>query len=159
MIFVFVLVQAHFMPGLLPAQNDLLPDLSLLLAVSWGLLLEWTWALPLAFFTGLALDISAASLLPIGLQALLFSIVVLFVTLISQDFIHSSAMRAVTVSLFAALGYRLMLLLAGQLLGYNTLQIQNITQVVLPVSFIDAAIMLAIFVLVRRLSKFGASRE
>jgi cell shape-determining protein MreD len=130
-----------------------------LLVVSWALLLDWSWALSLAFLTGLALDFSAGSLFPIGIQALLFCAVVLPVSLVSREYIQAGSLRSVPVGLAAALGYRVLLLLAGQLLGYNNLQLSNLTQVVIPVAIIDAALMVLVFILVRRLSNIGASRE
>jgi len=136
-----------------------IPDLVLLLVVAWSLMLEWNWSLTLAFFAGLALDVLGASLYPLGFNALLFIIVALPLTLINRENFRLGVLRSVPITLAAALGYRVLLLLGGRVLGYNNLQIQNITQIVLPVAIIDAALMLAMFVIIRWLSKIGMSRE
>lgn len=147
------------MPGVLPGVGLFIPDLVLLLVVAWSLMLEWNWSLTLAFFAGLALDVLGASLYPLGFNALLFIIVALPLTLINRENFRLGVLRSVPITLAAALGYRVLLLLGGRVLGYNNLQIQNITQIVLPVAIIDAALMLAMFVIIRWLSKIGMSRE
>jgi rod shape-determining protein MreD len=147
------------LPGVLPGAGQFIPDLVLLLAVAWSLMLEWNWSLTLAFFAGLALDFLGSSLYPLGFNALLFIIIVLPLTLINRENLRLGVLRSVPIALGAALGYRILLLLGGRILGYNNLQLQNITQVVLPVAIIDAALMLALFVIIRWLSKIGASRE
>jgi len=143
----------------LPGVGLFIPDLVLLLVVAWSLMLEWNWSLTLAFFAGLALDVLGASLYPLGFNALLFIIVALPLTLINRENFRLGVLRSVPITLAAALGYRVLLLLGGRVLGYNNLQIQNITQIVLPVAIIDAALMLAMFVIIRWLSKIGMSRE
>lgn len=147
------------MPGVLLGVGLFIPDLVLLLVVAWSLMLEWNWSLTLAFFAGLALDVLGASLYPLGFNALLFIIVALPLTLINRENFRLGVLRSVPITLAAALGYRVLLLLGGRVLGYNNLQIQNITQIVLPVAIIDAALMLAMFVIIRWLSKIGMSRE
>jgi len=147
------------LPGVLLGVGLFIPDLVLLLVVAWSLMLEWNWSLTLAFFAGLALDVLGASLYPLGFNALLFIIVALPLTLINRENFRLGVLRSVPITLAAALGYRVLLLLGGRVLGYNNLQIQNITQIVLPVAIIDAALMLAMFVIIRWLSKIGMSRE
>jgi rod shape-determining protein MreD len=159
LIVLFALIQGQFLPGLLPSLNQTIPDLTLLLVVSWALLLEWTWALPLAFLAGLALDLIGASLYPVGFEALLFVLVAFPVTMVNKQGLQGSSLRSIPIALFAAVGYRLLMLLAGQVLGYNNFQISNIFQVVLTVSIIDAALMLVVFLVVSRLSRVGSPRD
>jgi rod shape-determining protein MreD len=155
----FTLVQGQFLPGLLPSLDQAIPDLTLLLVVSWALLLEWNWSLPLAFLAGLALDLIGASLYPLGFEALLFVLVAFPVTIVNKEAIQGSALRSIPIALIASLGYRVILLLAGQLLGYNNFQSSNFFQIVLTVSIIDAALMLVVFIVVSRLSQIGSPRD
>jgi rod shape-determining protein MreD len=153
------LLQTQFLPAFLPGVNQYVPDLLLLIVVSWALVLDWRWTLPTAFGAGLLLDLLNPSYYPIGVNALLFTLVALGVGLIGQDPFRSGVIRSVPVALAAALGYRAARLLVERILSYNNFQLAIIVQVILPVVVIDAALMLFVFGLVRGISRIRAPRE
>ncbi len=144
------------MPAILPTLNQFIPDLSLLVVITWALTLRWQWAIPLGFFTGLALDLINPAPYPTGLNTLLYTLIALVVGLFSQRSISAGIIRAVPITLATALTYRILLLLGQRVVGYNNLQFNLITQVILPVAVIDAALMLLVFVVVRAASRIGA---
>ena len=147
------------MPALLPNLNQFIPDLTLLVVVTWALTLRWQWAIPLGFFTGLVLDLINPTVGLVGLNALLYTLAAVVVGLLSQRPFSTGLVRAVPITLITALSYRILLLLGQRLLGYNNLQFNLITQVVLPVAVIDAALMLLVFVVIRAISRIGAPKE
>lgn len=147
------------MPALLPNLNQFIPDLTLLVVVTWALTLRWQWAIPLGFFTGLVLDLINPAIGLVGLNALLYTLAAVVVGLLSQRPFSTGLVRAVPITLITALSYRILLLLGQRLLGYNNLQFNLITQVVLPVAVIDAALMLLVFVVIRAISWIGAPKE
>jgi rod shape-determining protein MreD len=153
------LLQTEFLPAILPNLNQFIPDLTLLVVITWALSLRWQWSLPLAFFTGLALDLMNPQLWPVGMNALLYSLVALIVGLLGQRPFSAGVVRAVPITLVTVLAYRFLLLLGQQLVGYNNWQFNVITQVVLPVAVIDAALMLVVFGSVRAISRIGAPTE
>jgi hypothetical protein len=61
--------------------------------------------------------------------------------------------------LVAGVAYRVVLLLIGQFLRYNTIQSQVIFQVVLPAAVINAAIMFLLFIPIRFVTRIGAERQ
>jgi hypothetical protein len=65
----------------------------------------------------------------------------------------------VPVALLSALVYRIALLLAERVIGYNNFQPAVIVQVVLPVVVIDAALMILVYGLVGFVSRIKAPRE
>ena len=138
-----------------------MPDLVLLVVVSWSLLLEdIRLALIAAFAAGIIMDfVAAPQIYPIGLNALLFSLIALMVSYLGQNPFISGNLRSVPVALLSALVYRIALLLAERVLGYNNFQPAVIAQVILPVVVIDAALMIVIFGLVRFMSRIKAPRE
>lgn len=144
---------------MLPNLNQFIPDLTLLVVIAWALTLRWQWAVPLGFFTGLALDLMNPALSLVGMNALLYTLVALLVSLLSQRSFSSGIVRAVPITLGAVLLYRFSLLLGQRILGYNNWQFSTITQVILPVAVIDAALMLVVFVAVRAISRIGAPQE
>jgi rod shape-determining protein MreD len=153
------LLQAEFLPALLPGLNQFIPDLTLLIVVAWALTLRWQWSIPLGFCTGLALDLMNPAPYLIGMNTMLYTIIALVVGLLSQHPFSLGVVRAVPITLGTAFGYRILLLLGQQVLGYNNLQLKIITQVILPVAVIDAALMLVVFVVVSTLSRVGAPKE
>ncbi|NWJ96913.1 MAG: rod shape-determining protein MreD [Chloroflexi bacterium] len=154
-----VLLQAEFLPALLPSLDQFIPDMTLLVVVTWALTLRWQWAIPLGFATGLVLDLINPATYPTGTNTLLYTIVALGVGLLRQPPFSMSVVRAIPITLCAAFSYRILLLLGQEILGYNNLQFKIILQVILPVAIIDAALMLVVFVVVRALSQIGAPRE
>ncbi len=144
---------------MLPGINQFVPDLVLLVVLSWALMLEWRWSLLAGFLAGLLVDLTSASLYPIGVNALFFSLIAFAVGLIGQDPFRSGVIRSVPVALVAALVYRLLRLLAERMLSYNNLQLALIVQVILPIVIIDAALMIFIFAFVRLVSRIRAPRE
>jgi len=154
------LLQAEFLPAFLPSLNQFIPDLSLLVILTWALTLRWQWALPLAFATGLVLDLMNPGTYLVGLNALLYTFIALVVGLLSQKSFSTGVIRAIPITLGAALTYRMLLLLGQRLVGYNNnLQFNLITQVVLPVAVLDASLMLVVFVVIRAISQIGAPAE
>ncbi len=158
LLLVAAMIQTQFLPGLLPGVDQFVPDLVLLVVVSWALLLDWRAALPTAFGAGLLLDLFNPSFYPIGLNALLFTVIALVVSLIGQDPFRSGVIRSIPVALLAALAYRVARLLAEWLLSYNNLQLTIFVQVILPVVIIDAALMVLVFAFVRAVSRIRTPR-
>jgi rod shape-determining protein MreD len=157
---VTALFQDHFLPGFLPGVSQFVPDLVLLVVVSWALLLEIRLALLAAFSAGIILDLVAApQIYPIGLHAFLFCLIAVMVSYLGQNPFISGNLRSVPVALLSALVYRMALLLAERVIGYNNFQPAVIFQVILPVIVIDAALMIVVFGLVRFLSRIKAPRE
>jgi rod shape-determining protein MreD len=157
---VTALLQNHFLPGFLPGVSQFVPDLVLLVVVSWALLLEVRLALLTAFAAGVIFDLVAApQVYPIGLNAFLFCLVALLVSYLGQNPFISGNLRSVPVALLSALVYRMSLLLAERVIGYNNFQPAIIFQVILPVIVIDAALMIVIYGIVRFLSRIKAPRE
>lgn len=160
MLLLTALLQNHFLPGFLPGVSQFVPDLVLLVVVSWSLLLEVRLALISAFAAGIILDlVSAPQIYPIGLTAFLFCLVALMVSYLGQNPFISGNLRSVPVALLSALVYRITLLLAERVLGYNNFQPAVIVQVILPVVVIDAALMILVYGLVRFLSRIKVPRE
>ncbi len=157
--FFTTLLQTQFLPAFLPGVNQFVPDVVLLVVVCWALLLDWRLSLPLGFIAGLLLDLLSASIYPVGLNALLFTLIVMAIGFVGQESFQNGIVRSVPVALGAALGYRLARLLAEQLLGYNNVQAATIVQVILPVIIIDGALMLLVFGPVRLISRLRAPRE
>ncbi len=153
------LVQTQFLPALLPSITQYVPDLLLLVVVSWALLLEEQWALPLAFGAGLFLDLLALGLHPVGFNALLFSLSAAIINRTAPNRSNTTVIRAVPVALLAAAGYHLAGLLADRLLGYNNFQTNVIFQILLPLIIIDAALMLVIFGMVRLVTRTKSARD
>lgn len=154
------LIQNHFLPAFLPGVSQFVPDLVLLVVVSWSLLLEVRFALIAAFAAGIIMDfVAAPQIYPIGLNALLFCLIALMVSYLGQNPFISGNLRSVPVALVSALVYRIALLLAERVIGYNNFQPAIIVQVILPVVVIDAALMILIFGLVRFISRVKAPRE
>ncbi len=159
LLLVAALLQTQFLPGLLPGVTQFVPDLVLLLVVAWALLLEWRAGLLLAFGAGLLLDLLSVGLQPLGFNALMFSLMALVISFLSQNPANASVIRAVPIMLVAALFYRGVRLLTGRFISYNNFQPALILQVVLPVVVIDAALMFLVFGLVRVFSRRRKSRE
>ncbi len=147
------------MPGVLPNLNQFIPDLMLLVVVTWALNLRWQWSIPLAFFSGLTLNLLNPSTKLVGVDALLYTFIALLVGLIARQPENTGLARAILITLGAALLYRILLLLVQQFMGYNNLQLNLLIQVILPVAIVDAALMLIVFVVVRFLSRIGAPIE
>lgn len=156
-IFIVALIQAQFLPAFLPNVSQFVPDITLLVVVTWALILPWQKSLWLAFFAGLALDLLRISVYPFGLNALLYSLIAFGLSFVGQSRFHNSLIQAVPLTVIAAVAYRVLLLLALRVLGYNSLQLNSIFNVVLPVSIIDGALMLLVFVVVRGLSRIGTN--
>lgn len=158
-VLLIALIQTQFLPALLPGITQFVPDLLLLVVVSWSLLLEEQWALPVAFGAGLFLDLLAPGLHPIGFNALLFSLIAALITLTAPNRSNTTVIRAVPVALLGAGGYHLAGLLADRILGYNNFQPNVIFQILLPLIIIDAALMLVMFGLVRLVTRVKTARE
>jgi rod shape-determining protein MreD len=160
LLLITALLQDHFLPGFLPGVSQYVPDLMLLVVVSWSLLLDVRIAMVAAFAAGIILDfVAAPQIYPVGLNAFLFCLIALLVGYLGNNPFISGNLRSVPVALVSALVYRVALLLAERVLGYNNFQPAIIVQVILPVVVIDAALMILIFGLVRVLSRIKAPRE
>jgi rod shape-determining protein MreD len=160
LLLITALLQDHFLPGLLPGVSQYVPDLMLLVVVSWSLLVDVRLAMVAAFAAGIILDfVAVPQIYPIGLNAFLFCLIALLVSYLGQNPFISGNLRSVPVALVAALVYRAILLLAERLFGYNNFQPAVLVQVLLPVVVIDAALMIIIFGLVRFVSRIKAPRE
>jgi rod shape-determining protein MreD len=155
LVFLTALLQTHFLPAFLPKISQFVPDLTLLLVIVWSLLLPWQKSLWLAFACGLILDLLQVSIYPLGLNALLFSLVAFGLSFIGQNRFRNNLVQAVPLTVLGAFGYRILLLLALRVLGYNDLQLSTIFSVVLPVTIIDGALMFVFFVPIRGLSRIG----
>lgn len=154
LLFLTALLQTQFLPAFLSDINQFVPDLTLLLVISWSLILPWKKSLWLAFASGLVLDLLRLSVYPFGLDALLFSFVAFGLSFVAtSNRFHSTLIQAVPLSVVAALAYRLLLLLALRILGYNVLQFQILTTVVIPVSILDGALMIIFYPIVRGFSR------
>jgi rod shape-determining protein MreD len=158
-LFITALLQTQFLPAFLPGVNQYVPDLVLLVIVSWALLLEWRWSMSVAFLAGLLLDLLNPTYYPIGVNALLFVVVVLAAGFLGHDPFRSGVIRSVPVALVAAAGYRLARLLIERMLGYNNFQVAIIIQVILPVIIIDGALMIVVFGFIRALSRIRAPQQ
>jgi rod shape-determining protein MreD len=158
-VLVATLLQAQFLPALLPNISQFIPDLVLLVVVSWALLLEERWALPGAFGAGLFLDLVSNHLHPIGFNALLFTLLALVVNRVTPNPASVGVLRSVPIALGATIVYQLASLLVEQVMGYNNLQANLLLRVILPLVVIDAALMVIIFALVRSLTRVKAPRQ
>jgi rod shape-determining protein MreD len=145
--------------------GQFVPGLTLLLVVAWSVFLRWQVSLTVAFFCGLTYDfISSPQLYPLGLNALLYSLVAVIISYFAtneESLLRrgSNILRAVPLMLVAGVGYRVLLLLIGQILRYNSFQAQVVLQVILPAAVIDAAIMFLLFIPLRFISRLGAERQ
>lgn len=154
LLLITALFQTQFLPNLLPAVNLFVPDFTLLLMVAWALLLDWRWALPIAFGAGLLMDFLNPNPYPLGVNALLFTAIGLGVSFVGQNPAERGGiMRAVPTALVSALAYRLLRLIVEQFLGYNNFRVETFLQVILPVVIIDAAIMTITFTFARLFSR------
>lgn len=154
LLLMIALFQTQFLPSLLPAVNVFVPDFTLLLVVAWALLLDWRWSLPIAFGAGLLLDLLNPDLYPVGVNALIFTIIGIAASVVGQNPAERGGiMRAVPIGLAAALFYRLTRLLAEAILGYNNFYIEIFLQVIFPVVIIDAALMTVMFSFARVFSR------
>lgn len=156
LIIVSTLLQAEFLPAILPGLNQFLPDLTLLVVITWSLVLRWQWALPLSFGMGLLLDFMNPATHLVGLNSLIYTLASLIVGLVSHKRYSSGVVWAVPITFAVAFCYRLLLLLGQRVMGYNNLQLNLITQVVIPNAIIDAALMLLVYVVVKNISSIGA---
>lgn len=152
------MLQTQFLPAFLPGATGFVPDLVLLIVVAWSLLLDWRWSIPLGFAAGLVLDLMAPAVYPIGLSALLFTLIAFFVSFAGQDPFHSGIVRSVPIALLAAITYRICRLLVERMLSYNNLQPAIFLQAVLPVVILDAVLMLFVFVLIRLISRIQTAK-
>ena len=153
------LLQTQFLPALLPGVTQFVPDLLLLIVISWALLLEERWALPSAFGAGLFLDLMVIHLQPLGLNALFFTLIALVISRVAPNPVSIGVVRSVPIALLAVAAYHLASLLVEQVLGYNNLQSGLLLQVILPLIVIDAALMVVMFALVRAVTRVKAPRQ
>ncbi len=153
------LIQAELLPAILPGLNQYLPDLTLLVVIAWSLILPWQWSLPLSFTTGLVLDLMNPSTHLVGMNALLYILVSLVIGQFSHRRFSTGVLWAVPITFGVVIVYRIMLLLGQQIVGYNNLQLNIVTQVVIPIAVIDAALMLVVFVLIRAFSRIATPYE
>lgn len=154
LLFFTALVQTQFLPAFLPDISQFVPDLTLLLVIGWSLILPWQKSLWLAFASGLLLDLMRLSVYPFGLDALLFSLVAFGLSYVAtSNRFHSTLVQAVPLSVVASLAYRLLLLLALRVLGYNVIQFRILTSVVFPVSILDGALMIIFYPIIRAFSR------
>lgn len=148
-----VLLLALLQVGLMPRLPLLgaRPDLVFLVALAWGMVRGSAEGAVVAFGGGLALDILSS--FPLGGQALALLITVVALSWLGTSFYRGNPLFPVAGAFLGTWVYHLLLLLLAQLFGQTVAWGGTLRYVVLPLSLVEAALMLPVYGLLDRLER------
>lgn len=143
------LVQAGPMPRL--PWLGVRPDLVFLIALAWGMVRGSAEGAIVAFGGGLALDILSA--FPLGGQALALLLTVVALSWLGAPFYRGNLLFPVAGAFLGTWAYHLLLLLLARLFGQAVAWGGTLRYEVLPLSLVEAALMLPVYWLLDRLDR------
>ncbi|MGB9724029.1 MAG: rod shape-determining protein MreD [Chloroflexia bacterium] len=127
------------------------PDLVFLVALAWGMVRGSAEGAVVAFSGGLALDILSS--FPLGGQALALLLTVISLAWLGAPFYRGNPLFPVAGAFLGTWVYHLLLLLLAQLFGQAVAWGGALRYIVLPLSLVEAALMLPIYWLLDRLER------
>lgn len=140
-VLLLALLQVSLMPRL--PLLGIRPDLVFLVALAWGMVRGSAEGAIVAFGGGLALDILSS--FPLGGQALALLLTVVALSWLGAPFYRGNPLFPVAGAFLGTWAYHFLLLLLSQLFGQVVSWGGTLRYVVLPLSLVEAALMLPVY--------------